>query len=50
MLDDGDLQYVNGKVRRSNADFENIEEIIEDPVNDHRIEHAVGSTTAASTS
>jgi hypothetical protein len=34
------IQYVNGKQKRSNADYENIEEIIEDPTYDTRIEHA----------
>lgn len=32
----------DGKVARSNADFQNVDEITEDPVNDHRVEHVVG--------
>lgn len=39
-LDRRNIQYVIGKQKRSTADYENIEEIAEDPVYDHRIEHA----------
>lgn len=39
-IDSRTIQYVNGKQKRSNADYENIEEIIEDPAYDTRIEHA----------
>lgn len=40
LLDRHNIQYVIGKQKRSTADYENIEEIKEDPVYDHRIEHA----------
>lgn len=39
-IDRRTIQYVNGKVKRSNTDYEKIEEVIEDPVYDTRIEHA----------
>lgn len=40
VIDRRNIQYVNGKVKRSNADYENIKEVSEDPVYDTRIEHA----------
>jgi len=39
-IDRRNIQYVNGKVKRANADYKNIEEVSEDPVYDTRIEHA----------
>lgn len=39
-LDRHTNQYVVGKQKRSAEDYENVEEIIEDPVYDSRIEHA----------
>ncbi|WP_338756530.1 transposase (plasmid) [Halobacterium salinarum] len=39
-VDDRTIQYVIGKQETSGADTENIEEIIEDPVYDTRVEHA----------
>jgi len=42
VLDRQNIQYITGKQERSNADHENIEEVIEDPVYDSRIEHVWG--------
>lgn len=42
LLDRRNIQYVTGKQKRSNADYKNIEEILEDPVYDSRIEHTWG--------
>lgn len=39
VIDRRTIQYVTGKQKRSNEDFENIEEIIQDPIYDCRIEH-----------
>jgi hypothetical protein len=43
VIDRRTIQYVTGKRTQSAADYEHIEEIIEDPVYDARIEHAWGT-------